>query len=182
MIKTLFLLLLSLLFLQSVKAQKQDTTLLYMKNTGEEISSKDSADYMLLIMPPSISQGIKLYPVDGFYMNGKPKLNEMVTIYPRNGKLIRQGPCVEFYSNGHRKNIANFKDGNMVGNIIEYYSNGQYHCTKKIGVNNQIRLIDCYDSTGKIIAENGNGNWIKTDDDFKGIAEQGTIKDSLETG
>jgi hypothetical protein len=62
MTKNLILLILSLLFLQAVKAQKTPNTLLYlMNNDGRVVKSKDSADYFMLIAP--IDSAMKLYNI-----------------------------------------------------------------------------------------------------------------------
>ena len=43
-------------------------------------------------------------------------------------------------------------------------------------------LIECHDTTGKVLAKDGDGSWVIFDDDYKHKYLTGPIKDSLEEG
>src|SRR5579862_5648453 len=45
----------------------------YLKNSGEVVSTKDSAGYIRVISPPD-SSNLNLYIVRDFFTNGRPKL------------------------------------------------------------------------------------------------------------
>lgn len=181
MLKAVFIFLLGLLCFQTVKAQKQDTLLYYMKNSGDFVNDKDSADYFLFIMPQDSTSG--LYPVYEYYPNGKIKLAGFSNTkqYKQDGTTL-EGSCVTYFSNGNRESRTNYKDGKAYSNFIEYFPNGKIYNIGNINENGQLQLIECRDSTGVILAENGNGRWIYLDKDFKNITLQGSVKDSLKEG
>jgi len=189
MLKSAFILFLGLLVFQGAAAQKtateKDTILYYMKNSGEIVSNKDSADYLMFNMPIDPSSGTQLYPVIELYPNGKRKLTG--TASNRSAKLSLQGSSMSFYPNGKRKSVNTYKDGYKIGNVITYYPNGQLYTVEKYNDENkllsyQLFLMECRDSTGKVLAENGNGEWLKFDEDFKNITEKGPIINGVKDG
>jgi TonB family protein len=183
MIKNLLLLILILFLFQSAKAQKQDSILVYMKNSGQILETKDSADYSMLIMtPPDNSTGTKINRVKQFYNNGNAKLLGTAIIH-LHGKMMNMqfvGPYINFYPNGERKHIATYQGGKAIGIIRDYYPNGKLYTIAQF--DKYKKLIECRDSTGKILAENGNGNWIIFDDDYKHKTDEGPITDSAKNG
>ena len=135
--------------------------------------------------PADSSSGRYIYPVIELYSNGKRKL--VGNTLNRLSKLSLQAACISFYPNGHRKSVINYEHGNPVGDVIQYYPNGNIYIVGKYGdkanpLNSKLSLIECHDSTGKVLAENGNGQWLKFDDDFKKIYEEGPVKDGIEDG
>jgi len=81
--------------------------------------------------------------------------------------------------------------------MIQYYPNGEIYTLKKYSdkshpaliygdksypVNNKPSLIECRDSTGKVLAENGNGKWIEFDEEFKNFYEEGLISEGQKNG
>jgi len=183
MIKNLTLLILSLLFFQTAKAQK-DTVLLYMKNSGAIADTKDSADYFRLILPPDTIMDRILYPVHDFYLNGKAKKNGTAIVRSKAPLVLTfQGPCTTFYPNGNRQSNIIYDDhGQEVGNVVRFYPNGKLYCYTAHFFTDKLLLIECRDSTGKILAENGKGNWIKLDENTLKFESEGPVVDSLENG
>jgi hypothetical protein len=188
MIKNLLVLILGLMFFHTVRAQK-DTTVLFINNAGQIVQDKGSASYFIMILSPDSSSGKKLYPVNGYFMDGKPKMVETVTIVEnrawgskKSTRMLLQGPYLDFYPNGQRKTIENYVDGIQVGDITGYYPNGKRYSFTKLGQHGKLLLVDCRDSTGKVLAENGNGTWLKYDEGFKTIIDEGPVQDSLEEG
>ena len=185
MIKNIVGLVLGLMVLQSVQAQKnttqKDTLLYYVKSSGELAPNKKSADHFLLIMPLDSSYGKKLYPISEYYANGKPKLfsSSISKIY---NKLIFEGSCIEFYNNGTKKSIINYENGELIGDVTLYYPDGKLYAIENYDKSGKVKLIESRDSTGNILCENGNGKWIKYLNNFKTELEEGTVKDSLENG
>ena len=47
MVKSLLIFVFSFLLLQAVNAQKRDTSVYYLDNTGRVVSAKDSADFIV---------------------------------------------------------------------------------------------------------------------------------------
>lgn len=183
MLKTAFIFLFGLLCFQTVKAQKADTLSSYMTYQDEIVDTKDSADYLLqVMMPADSSKGVKIYHIKQFYMNGKLKLIGAAMVIA-NGRQIRyvfDGPKIEYYFNGHKRMMASYQANIPAGNIYNYYPDGHLHSVVKY--DGLIKYVECRDSTGKILAQNGSGKWIKFDIDYKHKAQEGMIKDSLEDG
>jgi len=100
--------------------------------------------------------------------------------------MALEGPGIYYYPNGTKRSLVTFKNGSPNGYTKTYYPNGQFY---SLSLNNALspggrgnKLIECRDSTGKVLAQNGNGKWIKFDNDLKHKVEEGMIKDSLEEG
>jgi TonB family protein len=177
MIKTVFLFLLGLMLTQTAKAQKPDSVVFYMKDRSTQVATKDSASYILIIMQ---ADGSKLFPVKEYYRNGKLKLT---------GKALSQKPYVElegnstsYYRNGNRKSTSNYHNGLAIGLITTYYPNGNFYSSTDYTSDYKTKLIECHDSTGKVLATNGTGHWIRFDERFKLVTGEGEIVDSLQNG
>ena len=180
MTKNLTLLFLSLLFFQIVRAQKAtDTVVCFIKNSGQLVANKDSADYFMFIMP--MDSTTKLSAINEYYPNGKPKL---AGVSSSRGylALLFEGPCITYFPNGRRESITNYKKGFQSGDVVEYYPNGKIYDIFTVDNNKKHKLIECRDTSGGILAENGNGKWLFYDKDFKKISFEGTIKDSVKNG
>lgn len=183
--------------MQGVKAQKQDTVYYLMKNTGEIANSKDSADYIIQIAQRNDSSIQKMYMVKEFYMDGKIKLiSQAITNTPW---PIFRGNSIEFYDNGHKKHVESFNSDSTLEEEYNYYPNGKLytiieHVHSKIDYtkinrdsidnlyikNNQFK--QCNDSTGNILAENGNGKWMFFDSDFKHVTDYGQMLNGYQEG
>jgi len=186
MLKSTFILILSFLLFQDTYAQKhqiadKDTLLYYFDKHNQLTSIKDSADYFLVIMPADSSSGIKVYPILEYYPNWKRKLMG----YSRTQRynfLTFEGENVEFYRNGYKKSIKQYSNGVLSGNLTLYYPNGKLYADEAYVKDYNLKFINCSDSTGKVLTENGNGKWIKYSDDFTTELEEGMVKDSVEEG
>jgi TonB family protein len=182
--KYIFILTAYLLLFKTVDAQ-HNTKVFYLKNSGRFVSTRDSADYFLYILPPDSTVNKKLFIVKEFYNNGKLRLvgNSLTNSSP----LKFHGSQVTFFSNGHKMRIKSFDNGIPVGDVIEYYPNGKFYNLKTYVKSNfggdDLMLKNCSDSTGKILAENGNGYWLNfLDENFADRYTEGPIKDGMETG
>jgi TonB family protein len=201
MFKALFIFLLGMLVWKKADAQvgtKNDTLFYYVTDGGNVVSTKDSADYALYIMPRNTETKADLYQVNEYYLNGKPRL--IATSRTHSLNLALDGPCIRFFPNGHRESIMNYKKGILDGNATEYYSNNIVHRTTTYKDGNIVgdasiffpngklyslkkftsyssAYVECRDSTGKILTTNGSGKWVEYDEDFKFAARQSTIKD-----
>src|SRR5579863_9066566 len=126
--KIAFTLLIFIGFCLSASAQNNNQELLkqsviyYFNKSGQIVDVKDSADYIRVISPPD-STDLNLFVVSDFYLNGKPKLVGKSLI--ANYYLKRQGTFIEYFSNGRRKSIINYENGNPAGDQVHYYPNGK---------------------------------------------------------
>ena len=172
--------------ISSVKAQ-QDTIVSYMKNTylsydmmkSIPVNDKDSADFIRLVITPDTSVDKTLFQVKDYYLTGKLKMMGNSSVWTSNVNL--QGSCIEFYPNGHKKLICNYQGGHREGAIIESYPNGKVYLTGNYQ-NGRLNLVSCNDSTGKVLAENGNGKWLKFRADGKTLYEEGEATNGIENG
>jgi len=172
------------LFLKTAVAQKRDTAVYFVKNSGMLTANKDSADYFLLVLPPDTSLNKDLFVVKGYYPNGKIKL--ITSSLNDRVPLKFQGGYIGFFSNGHRMVIENFENGQVSGAVTAYYPNGRFHYEKSFSTNarnqTEVSYKTCNDSTGNVIAENGNGDWLEYNDDFTAVTTKGKIADGVEDG
>jgi TonB family protein len=180
MIKYLFLFILGL-FAFNVAFGQKDTSVYYLNNSGRVVSTKDSADFFLVILPPDTSSDNKLFVVKEFYPNGKVKLIGGSTGNSLK-KLEFQGPYVAFYPNGHKKLVRNYKKSSPVGDEIEYYPNGKLYHVRTYTDKGQIILKQFNDSTGIALAENGKGEWKEYNENFTAINAEGKIDNGVEDG
>ena len=171
--KTVFIFLLGLMVWQYALAQKPDTTFLFVKNNGKIMANKNGADYYMIVVP-SIDKGtdLKIREVQQFYLNGIHKLSGTaylkVPFYTIDLKFV--GLCCTYFPNGNFETLTYYKRGTVKDN----YSYNIDHVRQF--------LIGCNDSTGKVLAKNGNGMWIKFNNDFTKKIEKGAVKDSLKEG
>lgn len=179
MIRYTLILLFFVIAFQSAQAQT-DTLLYYLKNTGDIVEDKADADYFILITKPDSSSTTGLFPVYGFYANGKRKFAATSKVFSR--QFILEGPIMQFFPNGRRKSIVSYSDGNPMGNDTQYYPNGKIYAIVQYNKDYTHQLIECRDSTGTMLAQNGEGKWLKYDEDFKQIIKEGPVKKGLENG
>jgi len=180
MLKPIFLLTICLLLCRGAFAQK-DTAVYYLKNSGKLVSSKDSADYFLVVLPPDTNVDKNLFIVKEFYPNGRLKLMTG-SMSNKIEKLMFHGRCISFYSNGHKMLVNNYENGRVVGDEIEYYPNGKLYNIRSYDNNNKVFLKQFNDSTGNVFAENGKGKWKEFSDDFKTISDEGEVDNGVQDG
>jgi TonB family protein len=199
MLKHILSLVLSLLLLQAVKAESPDSLIVYLKNSGQKVTSKDSADYYRVILPPDTSTDKDLYRVYDYYFNGKTK--SVATSLTGTFDLVLDGACLNYFPNGKRKSTSEYKNGRLTGTVTNYYPNGKLYFTSKVedltsgyysryytGYSQspwygyKIHVVELRDSTGKLLVENGTGHVVVFDDDFKRVVEEGDLKNNKKEG
>lgn len=157
----------------------------YFTKTGIEVQGKDSADLIRVISEPD--SGSKLYKVNEFYKNGHRKLIGFShTVFP----LTFEGTCITFYPNGKRANYSFYNKG-VLDSAYEYYPNGKIHILKQYlsikkvqadSLDYNFKIASVYDTSGKKIAEKGNGYFVDYDNQLKKVIEEGPIEHGLKTG
>ncbi len=184
MVKSLLILLLGLLVFQKANAQVgKDTAMYFFNKLGFLVFDKDSADYIRFVMPLDKKTG--LYQIDEIRPNGQPKLIS----YSKTRDIIfqRESTCTDYYPNGKKMTTAIYKDGIIAGDRINYYPNGKLYTLETYINDKKFVMTECRDSTGKILAENGNGTWRRYDKldrvpDYKSITMEGQISNGLQEG
>ena len=146
------------------------------------VKTLDSCDFIRMILPPD--PGDKLLNVQDYYRNGKlqmvGKTKQGTALI--NGDISLMGSCIRFYPNGKRKDISNYDDDWIQGIETEYYPDGSLFCTINHLPHSRSWFWDCYDNKGEKICTNGNGTWIKYDNDLKTILAEGPVKNGESEG
>jgi len=148
----------STLFIATVSfAQRQNVY--FLKNNGKFVTSRDSADYVRVVREPDSAS--VLYNVFEFYLDGKKKLiGKSSAIEPPRF----EGPCLQFYKNGNKESLTNYKDGLLTGPEYDFYPNGKLYVVKEFPDNkdiynnlaNHYSIIENYDSLGTASVKDGN--------------------------
>lgn len=171
-LKIVFIVFSGLLLFQEAKAQK-DTLLYYLKNTGD-IVAKENADYFMMIFPQDANS--KVYPMLQYYMDGKRKL---ISATKSRKDLALDGPTLSFFPNGKRQSSVTYKNGKPTGETTEYHPNGKLYAIKNYKRPDNPLLIECRDSTGIVLAQNGNGKWLTLSNDFEKILREEIVQDGV---
>jgi TonB family protein len=172
----LSVLILFLLFsLKAIYAQT-GVKIYYLAATGEQVSSADRADLMIKVTPPGRGAA-KLYFVNGYDAAGRFKFS--ATSLNNTLPLLWQGTYTDFFAPGRKKELRRFENGVQTGDDISFYPNGNFYCLKTIineaSGKNTLLYQDCRDSLGKILAANGNGDWIIFNDTFDEVISSGKV-------
>ncbi|HEY4325355.1 MAG TPA: TonB family protein [Mucilaginibacter sp.] len=195
----LFILFSSMLFQQTARAEKADSLVIYMKNSGMKVGTKDSADFVRVIMPPDSSVDRDLYRVIEYYPNGKRR--SVASSFTNTDRLILDGACIEYFPNGKRRSSSLYKKGVLTGEMFNYYPSGKLYSHLKIvdmpgyyyyGSGNynpsyysdsyKIQVIEMRDALGKLLVTNGKGHVIVYDDNFEIIEDEGDIVNDKKEG
>lgn len=166
---------------QSVAQKRQNVY--FLKSSGSKVDKIEDADFFRMVSEPD--SGSTLYNVAEYYKNKTPKLSgKSSQVDPQ----VYQGQRVSYYPSGKKHEVANYKDGNKQGECYSYYKNGKlythilYEPTEKRNAEMGVIILDCIDTTGKVIVKDGNGYYVGYDGDFKNIDEEGEIKSGLKNG
>jgi antitoxin component YwqK of YwqJK toxin-antitoxin module len=147
MIKPIFFILLCVSLYSEVSAQKKDTTVYYIQSSGKTVSTKDSADFFVLILPPDTTVDKNLFIVKYYYRSGKVAMVSNSTTNTLNN-LKFEGRSVSFSPNGRMIQISNYSNGQLSGDVMNYYPNGKLYTVKTYVPNKKPFLKQCNDSTG----------------------------------
>lgn len=157
MTKPFLTLLFGLFISSSVIAQiKHDSVAYYMLNKYDMAHGPNDAQFLRLI----IKKDSGMFEIQDYYPDGKPRLLARSLSDDMNFESGAQGMYTEYFKTGNKMVVRKYDSGKLVGDDTTFYSNGQVH-NIVIHDNTGIYLKTFIDSTGKIMTDNGNGNWIK---------------------
>jgi len=171
MFKTVFIFLFGLMISQMANALKRDTSLYYLKNSGQVVANKDSADYFRFIMSTDSVPNMELYKVRDFYFTGLPKL--IATSLQSTLTPVFDGKYTSFYPNGKQKLIMEYKAGFPIGSAISYYPNGGTYTIIKFDQYHKPDIVECRDSTGKVTLLEGTGHMLIFNEDCTQLVAEG---------
>lgn len=164
-----------------VYGQQNVRLVYYLKNSGQSVATKDSADYWMVVAPPDSAVDKKLFVVYEYYPNGKVRL--VTNSRSKDINLVYQGRYIAYFPGGRKKRMGVYnKQGFRSGHEVEYFPNGKLHSIVDYDAEGNVHYTECRDSTGAIIAKNGNGNWQEFDDTFNGIVAAGKIDSGVRVG
>jgi TonB family protein len=181
MIKIRFLLL--FLFIGSTAfAQRQN--LYFLKNNGQYVKLRDSADYLRIVKEPEA--GSELYVVNEHYLDGT---NKTIGYSSKIDPPVYEGQYISYFKNGKKRLIGTYKKGKLVDTAFSFYPNGVlymttvYATTVNGGKEKEQKYIkSVQDSTGKALVVDGNGECKIYDADFNMGIERGSIKNGQYEG
>ena len=177
--KKIFLLILGFLSFTAVYAQQNGLTY-YMKNSGQRVMSKDSADYSIEVSPPDAADN-KLYVVREYGKDGKLRL--LTGSNTNDAKLVYQGHYTGYFPDGKIRSLGTYYAGLFVGRQMVYYPNGKLYCVIIYHKNGDVASYnECRDSTGTVLTTNGNGTWKQFNDDFTDVIAEGGMVNGLQQG
>ncbi len=144
----------------TVRAQQAEIVT-YMKNSGQVVADKDSADYIRIIRAPE--KGQKLYTLHEYYVNGNLKRTGQVTT--PTSALRFEGKTTTYYEDGGKQAVSHYIKNRMNGLTERYYRNGQLKeqihyetdTAGQSGTEPVIYLNSLYDSLGTAMVTDGNG-------------------------
>ncbi|OOQ61819.1 energy transducer TonB [Mucilaginibacter pedocola] len=127
-----------------------------MANSYDMANDEGSAKFLRLI----IKADSGMFVVQDYYLDGTLKLLARSINQEMNFESSAHGICMDYYPNGKKKEVKHFYKGKIVGPDTTFFSNtNAYNVT--LYTQDGERLNTCTDTTGKKLAENGNGTWIE---------------------
>lgn len=166
MIKLIPLLILSALIVNTPKEHKRldkpgvDTIVYFMKVGDYMTYQKNDADFFRVVVKADSGRA----NVADFYLDGKKRTEGLSLTRGMNFTPVYQGMVTSYYKNGNKQSEKKYNNGKLAGDAIEYYSNGKIHTI--IRYDSTTYLKEYRDSTGAVLAQNGNGHWIQVPDGF----------------
>jgi len=181
MMKKIGLIILCTCFCYIAIAQKPDTTVYYLTKDGNFVPKISDADYLLLVLPPDTNVDKHLYVLQEYYKNGKMRM--MGYSKTKTMDLKPEGSQISYFPNGHRMAISTYENGEPVGDVAEYYPNGKLYNVRSFKKGERTILKQCFDSTGVMLADTGNGKWIKfSSERFGKNFVEGPVHNGMEEG
>ncbi|MES2268464.1 MAG: TonB family protein [Bacteroidota bacterium] len=156
---------------------RPDSVGYYMSDDKTMAYNESSAKFVRLL----IKTDSNMLRVNDYYMDGTPRLVAKTTVDSINFFPGARGICYEYYPNGKRKSIRNFNKGVVIGDMVNYYSNGGLHTIENYSKQG-IYLKQCLDTVGNVLTDNGNGKWIRVNEDNLNDRMTGSVINGKEDG
>jgi TonB family protein len=178
-----YIVLLVFVFLANTAFAQTDTTIYYLSVEGAPMSQNGFWNTYVKVSPPEPGGNPKLFVVKGYSTRGSNKFRaySLTDKFP----FRFQGHYITYFENGNKMSDRSYDDGEIMGEQIFYYPNGKLYTkmSKEIGMTDTTMFYkECRDSTGIVLAENGNGGWIEFNDDFSWMIEKGSILNGIKDG
>lgn len=160
-------------------AQRQN--LYFLKNNGQYVKLRDSADYLRIVKEPE--GGSALYVVNEHFLDGT---NKSMGYSSKIDPPVYEGQYISYYKNGKKRMMGSFNKGKLRDTVFNYYPNGNLYTITAYSYTADGKPLKYFksvkDSTGRDLVTDGNGECVFYDDEFKSISERGKIKNGLYDG
>jgi len=152
------------------------------------ISNADNADFIRVILPPQ--QGENDPSIKEYYKDGKIKLISK-TDYKyfssfSEPNMMLYDDFISFYPTGRKKDVGKHDSTPLSFDEYQYFPNGTLYSYTKYTTRYNSKFtnqyIECRDTTGAVICENGNGKWNTYDYAFKNVLLSGAIEKGVQEG
>lgn len=132
-----------------------DTIVYFMRNGDYMTYEKKEADFFRIVA--RIDSGRA--SINDFYLDGKRKSEGVSLTQGMNFKPLYNGKVTNYFVNGNKSQEISYENGKLKGESITYYPNGNLQSI--VIYQDDIYYKEYRDSTGAILAINGNGKWIE---------------------
>lgn len=179
MMRLKFVLLCVSLFICPICFAQTSTLVYYLKNSGVLVSTKDSADYWMVVKKPDTA-GKYPYTVYEYSKDGKVRLK--TNAYINDLELKYQGRYTAYFPSGKTKAAGVYEDGDMKGRQMQFYPNGNLYCVITYTSPGVGYFGECRDSTGAVLTTGGNGTWKQFNENFTEVTAEGPMENGLQEG
>lgn len=123
----------------------------------------------------------KLFLFTDYYRSGKVNMKAIST---KKDKPNFQGPRIEYYENGNKKQESNYIDNNLNDTQLEWYDNGEKKSEKEISWDSEnkntiVKIVQFWNKDKQQTVIDGNGQYEDSDEN---IYEKGPIKQGKKEG
>lgn len=145
----------------------------YFLDSLKNISTEHNSKYIRVV--ENYKNQEKLFLFTDYYRSGAINMKAIST---KKDKPNFQGPLIDYYENGNKKQESNYIDNNLNGKQLEWYDNGEMKSEKEItwdaeNKNPVVKILQFWNKEKQQIVINGNGQYEDSDDFFY---EKGPIK------
>jgi len=96
--------------------------------------------------------------------------------------LQYHGRYIAYFPTGKKMKSGEFEYGVPVGHQVSYYPGGKFYNSLNYFPDGKVLYNELRDSTGKVLAENGTGDWIEFDTAFKDNLASGKVDSGYRVG
>jgi antitoxin component YwqK of YwqJK toxin-antitoxin module len=160
--------------------QAQESQTLYVGKAGQYVDNLDSAAFIRILKAPD--SGSTLFGVQEY--NKKGRIMSMGYCKdPR--RLEYEGEYASFHPNGKRKSTGLYSNGKIKDIEYLFYPSGKLYVTRLFKYKSknllgqpEVLLQKVLDSIGNVLLTDGNGYYIKYNEDFTSVEVEGTYVNS----
>lgn len=176
--KTNLLTIVILLASISLSAQIIKPTRYYLDSL-KKVTTEQNSKYIRVV--ENYKNQEKLFLFTDYYLSGKVNMKAIST---RKDKPYFQGPQIDYYESGNKKQESNYIDNNLNGKQVEWYENGDLKVEKEISWDSQnknaiIKIMQFWNKDKQQTVIDGNGQYEQSDEI---ISEKGEIKNGKKQG